>query len=474
MTNVTSPAEWVSFPAGFTWGAATAAYQIEGAATEDGRGPSVWDTFSHTPGKVRGGDTGDVACDSYHRYAQDADLIKSLGLSTYRFSISWPRIFPTGEGPLNQAGLDYYKRLLDTLAERGISAAATLFHWDTPQSLQDKGGWASRDVALRFADYAAVVGEALGDRVSQWITLNEPHVVAHNGHRIGVHAPGLTDNATAVAVTHHLLLGHGLAAQALRSVIPAGTDVGITLSLTPVRLGTDADEALQHAALVTDASMNGLFLDPLLFGRYPEHAQPDVLPPAGLVHDGDLATIATPLDFLGVNYYRPIHLRHGDPARLLRDEEPALPGLDGIVQFDPDGLEHTNMGWLIDPEGLYELLLRVSKDAPGLPLYITENGRAAEDYLGTDGVINDLERIKFLHQHLHAAARAVRDGANLVGYYVWSLLDNFEWGYGYQKRFGVVFVDFATGTRIPKASSAFYASVAGANAVPPLPQEWPV
>jgi beta-glucosidase len=474
MTNVTSPAEWVSFPAGFTWGAATAAYQIEGAATEDGRGPSVWDTFSHTPGKVRGGDTGDVACDSYHRYAQDADLIKSLGLSTYRFSISWPRIFPTGEGPLNQAGLDYYKRLLDTLAERGISAAATLFHWDTPQSLQDKGGWASRDVALRFADYAAVVGEALGDRVSQWITLNEPHVVAHNGHRIGVHAPGLTDNATAVAVTHHLLLGHGLAAQALRSVIPAGTDVGITLSLTPVRLGTDADEALQHAALVTDASMNGLFLDPLLFGRYPEHAQPDVLPPAGLVHDGDLATIATPLDFLGVNYYRPIHLRHGDPARLLRDEEPALPGLDGIVQFDPDGLEHTNMGWLIDPEGLYELLLRVSKDAPGLPLYITENGRAAEDYLGSDGVINDLERIKFLHQHLHAAARAVRDGANLVGYYVWSLLDNFEWGYGYQKRFGVVFVDFATGTRIPKASSAFYASVAGANAVPPLPQEWPV
>jgi beta-glucosidase len=474
MTNVTSPAEGLSFPAGFTWGTATAAYQIEGAATEDGRGPSVWDTFSHTTGKVRGGDTGDVACDSYHRYPQDADLIKSLGLSTYRFSIAWPRIFPAGEGALNQAGLDYYKRLLDTLAEREISAAATLFHWDTPQPLQDKGGWANRDVALRFAEYAAVVGEALGDRVSQWITLNEPHVVAHNGHRIGVHAPGLTDNDAAVAVTHHLLLGHGLAAQALRSVVPAGTDIGITLSLTPVRLGLDADEALQHAALVTDASMNGLFLDPLLFGRYPEHALPDVLPPAELVRDGDLETIAAPLDFLGVNYYRPIHLRHGDPARLLRDEEPALPGLDGIVQFDPEPLEHTNMGWLIDPEGLYELLLRVSKDAPGLPLYITENGRAAEDYLGTDGVINDLERIKFLHQHLHAAARAVKDGANLVGYYVWSLLDNFEWAYGYQKRFGIVFVDFATGTRIPKASSAFYANVARANAVPPLPQEWPV
>jgi beta-glucosidase len=474
MTNITSPGEGLPFPAGFTWGAATAAYQIEGAVTEDGRGPSVWDTFSHTPGKVRGGDTGDVACDSYHRYPEDADLIKSLGLSAYRFSIAWPRIFPQGEGTVNQAGLDYYRRLLDALAERGIAAAATLFHWDTPQALQDKGGWASRDTALRFAEYASVVGEALGDRVSRWITLNEPHVVAHNGHRIGVHAPGLTDNDAATAVTHHLLLGHGLAAQALRAVIPAGTDVGITLSLTPVRLAADATEDLQHAALVTDASMNGLFLDPLLYGRYPEHALPDVLPPAALIKDGDLETINAPLDFLGVNYYRPVHLRHGDATRLLLREEPALPGLDGVVAFDPEHLEHTNQGWLIDPEGLYELLLRVSKDAPGLPLYITENGRAAEDYLNPDGVVNDLERVKFLHQHLHAAARAARDGANLVGYYVWSLLDNFEWGYGYQKRFGVVYVDFATGTRTPKESAGFYAGVARANAVPTLPAEWPV
>jgi beta-glucosidase len=475
MTNVT--ADGLPFPEGFIWGAATAAYQIEGAATADGRGPSVWDTFSHTPGKVRGGDTGDIACDSYNRYGEDADLIKSLGLSTYRFSISWPRILPAGEGgkgAVNQAGLDYYKRLLDGLAERGISPAVTLFHWDTPQALQDKGGWASRDTALRFAEYASIVGEALADRVPKWITLNEPHVVAHNGHRTGEHAPGLTDNAIAAAVTHHLLLGHGLAASALRAVIPAGTDVGITLSLAPVRLGFDAPEDLQHAARVTDASINGLFLDPLLYGRYPEHALPEILPPAALIHDGDLETINAPLDFLGVNYYRPVHLRHGDQARLLLGEEPALPGLDGIVQFDPLELEHTNMGWLIDPEGLYELLLRLSKDAPGLPLYITENGCAAEDYLGTDGVVNDLERIKFLHQHLHAAARAVKDGANLAGYYVWSLLDNFEWGYGYQKRFGVVYVDFATQNRIPKASSGFYAGVARANAVPPLPAEWPV
>jgi beta-glucosidase len=477
MTNITSSGKGLPFPDGFTWGAATAAYQIEGAAAADGRGPSVWDTFSHTPGKVRGGDTGDIACDSYNRYAEDADLIKSLGLSAYRFSISWPRILPVGEGgksAINQAGLDYYQRLVDALAERGISPAVTLFHWDTPQALQDRGGWASRDTALRFAEYASIVGEALGDRVSKWITLNEPHVVANHGHRTGVHAPGLTDAAAAAAVTHHLLLGHGLAASALRAVIPAGTDVGITLSLTPVRLASDASEDLQRAARVTDASLNGLCLDPLLHGRYPEHALPEVLPPAGLFQDGDLNTINAPLAFLGVNYYRPIHLRHGDPARLLRGEQPALPSLDGIVQFDPEGLEHTNMGWLIDPEGLYELLLRVSKDAPGLPLYITENGCAAEDYLGTDGVVNDLERIKFLHQHLHAAARAVKDGANLAGYYLWSLLDNFEWAYGYQKRFGIFYVDFATQDRVPKASAGFYAGVARANAVPPLPIEWPV
>jgi len=477
MTNVKSSGEGLSFPDGFTWGAATAAYQIEGAAAADGRGASVWDTFSHTSRKVRGGDTGDIACDSYNRYGEDADLIKSFGLSAYRFSISWPRILPVGEGgssAVNQAGLDYYKRLLDALEERGISPAVTLFHWDTPQALQDKGGWASRDTALRFAEYAFVVGEALGDRVPTWITLNEPQVVAHNGHRIGVHAPGLTDGDVAAAVTHHLLLGHGLAAAALRAVIPSGADVGITLNMTPVRLAPDAAEDLQHAALVTDACINGLCLDPLLYGRYPEHALPELLPPSGLINDGDLEAINSPLDFLGANYYRPIHLRHGDPAKLLVGEGANLLGLDGIVHFDPAELEHTNMGWLIDPEGLYELLMRLSKDAPGVPLYITENGRAAEDYLGTDGMVNDVERIKYLHQHLHAAARAINDGANLVGYFLWSLLDNFEWAFGYQKRFGIVYVDFASQKRIPKASADFYAGVVRANAVPALPAEWPV
>ena len=283
MTNVTK----LGFPAGFTWGAATAAYQIEGAPDVDGRGPSVWDTFSHTPGKVRGGDTGDIACDSYHRYPEDADLLRSLGLMDYRFSISWPRIIPDGAGPVNQAGLDYYKRLLDALGERGITPAATLFHWDTPQALQDRGGWSARDTALRLADYAAVVGEALGDRVKRWITLNEPLVVAHNGHRIGVHAPGLRDNAAAAATTHHLLLGHGLAAAALRASVP-GAEVGITLNLTPIRVTNDdsgSAEALEQARLVADASQNGMFLDPILFGRYPEHA-PGLAAAAGRADPG--------------------------------------------------------------------------------------------------------------------------------------------------------------------------------------------
>jgi beta-glucosidase len=477
MTNVTAAGEALVFPPGFTWGAATAAYQIEGATNADGRGPSVWDTFSATPGKVRGGDTGDVACDSYHRYPEDADLVRSLGLSAYRFSISWPRVFPAGDGQLNQAGLDYYKRVLDALAERGIASAATLFHWDLPQVLQDRGGWAERDTAFRFADYAATVAAALGDRVNRWITLNEPLVVTHNGHRIGVHAPGLTDNAVAAAVTHHLLLGHGLGTAAVRAAVPAA-EVGITLNLTPVLVDASTNgsaEVLERARRVADAIHNGTFLEPVLFGRYPQDAPAVFLPPAELVKDGDMGLIAAPIDFLGVNYYQAEHLRAGDPDNLRRGEERPLPGIDGgVVHYSPEGMEATAMGWLIDPDGLYQLLLRLSADAPGLPLYITENGCAAEDYINPDGKVNDLERIKFLHLHLAAAARAARDGASLAGYYVWSLMDNFEWAYGYQKRFGIVYVDFATQQRIPKASSAFFAKVASENAVPPLPAAWPV
>src|SRR5579863_8571436 len=347
MTNVTKPGEPLGFPAGFTWGAATAAYQIEGAVSVDGRGPSVWDTFSHTPGKVRGGDTGDIACDSYRRYPEDADLLRSLGLSHYRFSISWPRIIPDGGGQVNQAGLDYYKALLDALAERGITPTATLFHWDLPQALQDRGGWTARDTALRLADYAAVVGEALGDRVTRWITLNEPLVVAHNGHRIGVHAPGLQDDAVAAATTHHLLLGHGLATAALRSVVP-DVQVGVTLNLTQIRVAADLNgsaEALEKGRQVADASQNGLFLDPILFGRYPAATPASMLPPADLILDGDLETIAAPIDFLGVNYYQPVHLKAGDPANLRAGESAPMERIEGdVVEYRPDGLEQTNMG----------------------------------------------------------------------------------------------------------------------------------
>jgi beta-glucosidase len=455
------------FPQGFTWGAATAAYQIEGAAGADGRGPSVWDTFSRTPGKVRGGDTGDVACDAYHRYPQDVALMASLGLGAYRFSVSWPRIQPAGRGAVNQKGLDYYRALLDELAGRGIAASATLYHWDLPQALQDDGGWAVRDTAQRFAEYAAIVAEALGDRVARWITLNEPQVVASHGYRTGEHAPGLRDAAAAAAATHHLLLGHGLAAQAVRATA-GGVPVGITLDLHPVLVLGEVSEAVEHGRAVTDTNMNGLFLEPLLTGSYPEQTRAGLLPPEDLIAAGDMETISQPLDFLGVNYYSAVYLRAGDPQDLRRNEEPARFGTPGVVEYRPDRLERTPMGWLVDPEGLYELLMRLSKDAPGLPLFVTENGCAAEDYIGPDGVVNDVERVRFLHRHLDAAARAIRDGANLAGYFVWSLLDNFEWAWGYQKRFGIVFVDFATQRRIPKASAHFYADVVRANAVPPL------
>jgi beta-glucosidase len=453
----------LSFPPGFVWGAATAAYQIEGAVSEDGRGVSVWDTFSHTPGKIHGGDTGDIACDSYHRYLEDVELIAALGLNTYRFSISWPRVQPGGRGAVNQKGIDYYRALLDELGERGIAAAVTLYHWDLPQELQDEGGWATRSTAQRFAEYAAIVGELLGDRVERWITLNEPQVVASHGYRSGEHAPGLRDDDAAAAATHHLLLGHGLATQALRSVLPAGTPVGISLDLHPLRVAGDRSDSVEQALVISDAELNGIFLEPLLHGRYPAQARASLLPPASLIAEGDLETVAQPIDFLGINYYSPVYLRAGDPADLRRDEEPAHCGVPGVVEYRPDWLEKTPMGWLIDPDGLYELLLRLSKDAPGLPLYITENGRAAEDYLNPQGVVNDPDRVRYIHLHLAAAARAIEDGANLAGYFVWSLLDNFEWAQGYSQRFGIVYVDFETLERAPKSSYYWYADLIAAS-----------
>jgi beta-glucosidase len=458
----------LGFPDGFTWGSATAAYQIEGAASIDGKGPSVWDTFSHAPGNVRGGDTGDIACDSYHRYREDVALMASLGLKNYRFSVCWPRVQPGGRGPANTRGLDYYRALLDELGEHGIAATVTLYHWDLPQELQDDGGWAVRGTADRFAEYAAICAEAFGDRVTRWITLNEPQVVANNGYRHGQHAPGLRDPEAAAAATHHLLLGHGLATQVLRDLTTA--PVGITLDLHPIRvLGDAAAGHLRSARLITDAMVNTLYLEPVLRGRYPAHAPAAMLPPPALVAHGDLETISQPLDFLGVNYYSPVFLRVGDPSDLRRNEEPARSGVAGVVEYQPGELERTTMGWLVDADGLYDILLEVSRQAPGLPLYITENGRAAEDYVNPQGQVDDIERVRYLHTHLEAAARAIKDGVNLAGYFVWSLLDNFEWAWGYQKRFGIVFVDFGTQRRIPKSSALFYSEIARANAVPSLP-----
>jgi beta-glucosidase len=460
-----------AFPGGFAWGSATAAYQIEGAARADGKGPSVWDTFSHVPGHVRGGDTGDIACDSYHRYREDVALMAALGLNAYRFSISWPRVQPGGRGPVNPKGLDYYRALLDELAGHGITPMVTLYHWDLPQELQDAGGWAARETAQRFADYAALCADALGDRVPRWITLNEPQVVATNGYRLGTHAPGLRDPAAAAAATHHLLLGHGLATQALRAA--GAAEVGITLDLHPVRILGGGAGPLEEARLVTEAMANGLYLEPVLHGRYPAHAPQALRPGPALVAGRDLETISQRLDFAGINYYYPILLRAGDPADLRRDEEPARCGRPGVVECRPGDLERTAMGWVVDPDGLYDILRQVAAQAPGLPLYITENGRAAEDYVNPDGQVNDVERVRYLHTHLDAAARAIEDGVALAGYFAWSLLDNFEWAVGYQKRFGLVFVDFGTQRRIPKSSARFYSAVARANAVPPLPASWP-
>jgi beta-glucosidase len=421
------------------------------------------------PGNTRGGDTGDIACDSYHRYPEDVALLSDLGVGAYRFSVSWPRVQPGGRGPANQKGLDYYRALVDELREHDIAPALTLYHWDLPQELEDAGGWTVRDTAERFAEYATIVAGALGDLVARWITLNEPQVSANNGYRTGEHAPGRRDPDAAAAAAHHLLLAHGLGVQALRDALPAGTPVGVTLDLHPVRgLGTGIEEAVA----VADAEGNGVFLSPVLHGHYPERARAHMLPAPALVRDGDMATIHQPIDFLGINYYSPVHLRLGDWSDLRRNEQPRS-GQPGVVGYVPETLERTCMGWPIDPSGLYELLLRLEREAPGLAIYVTENGCAAEDYVDPDGTVNDLERVKYLHTHLEACGRAIADGVNLLGYFVWSLLDNFEWAWGYQKRFGIVFVDFASQRRTPKASALFYAEIAKANAVPPLPDAWP-
>ena len=448
------------FPEGFIWGAATAAYQIEGATAADGRGPSIWDTFSHTPGKVRGGDTGDVAADHYHRYAEDVDLMAALNLGAYRFSIAWPRIQPDGSGPVNPAGLAFYDRLVDALLARGIAPAVTLYHWDLPQALEDAGGWPARDTAQRFADYATLVHDALGDRVDLWTTLNEPWCSAHLGYWNGIHAPGRTEPGNAMAAMHHLLLGHGLAIQAMRATARPEEQLSITLNLWPILPATDAPEDLAAAHLM-DGFANRLYLDPVLRGAYPEDVVLSMrdLTDWGFVRPGDLAVISTPIDLLGVNYYAP----HRAGAARGTGDWTDFPRNRGIAMWPPQG-ELTDMGWEVCPSAFTELLVRLQREYD-IALLVTENGAAFPDVLEPSGRVADSRRVAYLEGHLAAVHDAISAGADVRGYFAWSLLDNFEWAEGYSKRFGLVHVDYDSLARHPKDSARWFAQAAGGNRV---------
>ena len=426
------------FPPDFLWGAATAAYQIEGAVQEAGRSESVWDRFAATPGKVRGGDTGGIACDFYHRYPADIALMRELGLGAFRFSIAWPRVFPRGRGPLNQTGLDFYDRLVDELLAAEIEPFPTLFHWDTPQVLEDAGGWPVRATAEVFVEYAEAVVARLGDRVRYWTTHNEPGVHSSHGYGFGVHAPGRKDQGDAVAAAHHLLLSHGWAVDAIRRLVPAAR-VGLAVDLAQPYPASDSPEDVAAARQV-DGECNRWFLDPVFRAAYPDDQQERLALAERVIRDGDLATIAAPIDFLGVNSYRRhvVAAGHGGP-RILR---PAGP--------------YTTMGWEVYPDGLHRLLVRLADDYAPAAIYVLENGAAFGDVRGHDGEVHDLERTAYIHDHIAAVRRAIADGAPVKGYFVWSLLDNFEWGYGCSQRFGLVYVDYATLERTPKDSFYWY------------------
>jgi beta-glucosidase len=462
-----------TFPPDFVWGTATAAYQIEGASTEGGRTPSIWDTFSRRPGAVHNSDNGDVATDHYHRFAEDVAIMADLGYTAYRFSLAWPRIQPGGWGEANPAGLDFYSRLVDLLLERGIAPMATLYHWDLPQELEDAGGWGNRDTAQRFADYARLAARALGDRIPMWTTLNEPWCSSLLGYASGVHAPGRQEPETALKAVHHLLLGHGLGVGALRAELPAGREVALTLNLASVHtLGESAADA--DAVRRIDGLANRLFLEPVLRGQYPADVQADTaeLTDWSFVQDTDLAEISRPIDALGVNYYAPtlVEARKpgAEPVRVDGHGDTGVSPWVGSDQVDFPYLlaPRTLMNWPIDADGLHDVLTRVHREYPDLPLLITENGAAYADYVDPSGQVHDPERIAYLRDHLAAVSRAAVEGVPIRGYFVWSLLDNFEWSYGYSRRFGLVYVDFPSQQRIIKDSARFYAETARRNALP--------
>ncbi|GAA3438293.1 GH1 family beta-glucosidase [Kutzneria kofuensis] len=443
------------FPEGFLWGAATAAYQVEGAAAEDGRCESVWDVFSRTPGRVAGGDTGDVAANHYHLLDVDLALMTELNLNAYRFSVSWPRVIDD-DGAVNRKGIDFYERLVDGLLDRDITPFLTLYHWDLPQRLEDRGGWANRDTAQHFADYAQVVHDALGDRVQNWTTLNEPYCASLLGYGAGVHAPGRREPRAAAAAVHHLLLAHGLARSIIRS------NVSITLNLYPVDPVNPDDPVDVDAARRVDGLQNRLFLDPVLCGRYPADVLAD-LEPLGFadhIRSGDLALIGAPLDSLGVNYYTGHHVT-GQPG----GTTPEWIGSEHAHNVSRN-LPTTAMGWEELPEGLFTVLNRLHHEYPRLPIHITENGAAYDDVADHRGFVDDPARQRYFEQHLRAVEKAIEAGVDVRGYFAWSLLDNFEWAEGYAKRFGIAHVDFDTFDRTPKLSGRWYATVARANALP--------
>jgi beta-glucosidase len=437
----------LDFGSAFRWGVATASYQIEGATTQGGRGSSVWDTFCAEPGRIKDGDTGEVACDHYHRYAEDVALMRDLGVDAYRFSFAWPRIQPTGQGPANREGLAFYDRLVDSLLEAGIAPCPTLFHWDTPQALQDRGGWLERDIAARFADYASILGEHFADRIDMWATVNEPMVVTLYGHALGMHAPGLALMYDALPVAHHLLLAHGNAVRALRA---AGAEqIGIVNNHAPTWPASDTPGDVE-AATAYDDLVNWTFADPVLLGHYPESMAALMPEPVG----DDLQVISTPLDWYGLNHYFPASIAAAP-------EGSALP-------FDLrllEGYPMTDFGWPVVPDAFRELVATLtSRYGDALPpVYVTENGCSYADGPGADGRVPDRRRVEFLDGYLRALRQAIDDGADVRGYFLWSLLDNFEWAEGYSQRFGIVHVDFATQRRTPKDSFTWFREVIAAN-----------
>lgn len=444
-----------TFPQDFVFGTATASYQIEGAANEDGRCPSIWDTFSHTPGATLAGDTGDVATDSYHRWREDLALLKDLGVDAYRFSIAMPRIMPTPNGVVNDRGLDFYERIVDALLKSGIKPVVTLYHWDLPQYLGDEGGWLNRKTAYALADYTSVVANRLGDRVDTWTTLNEPWCSSYLSYGAKEHAPGLGLGPGAFPAVHHLNLAHGLMVQAVRAELGESAKCSVTLNLALNRGDADACHRL-------DLISNRAFLDPMLRGRYPDElfAITKGICDWSFVQPGDLEQIHQSIDVLGINYYSTNLLAMGDRPQFPQSTEASTaPGASDVDWLQTEG-PHTDMGWNIDPDGLHDLLVRVHDNYPEVPLMVTENGMACKDQLvvNNDGdkAVHDADRIDYLQRHLAAARRAMSEGVPLTGYFVWSLLDNFEWYFGYAKRFGITYVDYATQERIPKDSFLWY------------------